>query len=174
MVSNGNRRNAGPGMRDITRPNFSGGCRIAQPIYRSKLPHRQSKTTATMDKVRFDGFRIRSFASLLRSAVGVNSSFELGGQLYGQAAGARVPLDLAIHDSVTLPHQTASLPLNASGKLRIQPAILAHHAPVRRDVLLSSPAVFLGSFRYDPQKNSRYQWARHVGIMPVGQTTPNL
>ncbi|HEY4978920.1 MAG TPA: hypothetical protein VII25_07145, partial [Candidatus Acidoferrum sp.] len=60
-------RKAGPGMCDITRPNFSGGCRIAQPINTSKLPHKQSNTTATIDKVFFDGFRIGSFASVLRT-----------------------------------------------------------------------------------------------------------
>ena len=79
MVSKGKSRNAGIGMCDITRPNFSGGCRIAHPMNVRKLPHRHSSTIAIINKVCFDGFRIRSFASLLRMTLAMNSSFRLGG-----------------------------------------------------------------------------------------------
>src|ERR1039457_3796693 len=104
MVSKGKSRNAGPGMCDITRPNFSGGCRIAQPMNTSKLPHRHSRTTARMDKVFFDGFRIRSFASVLRIPLAMNSSFGLGGPLHRQIPAVCVPCDLAVDHLVPLFH----------------------------------------------------------------------
>src|SRR5450755_3954160 len=123
MVSNGNSRNAGPGMCDITRPNFSGGCRIAQPINTSKLPHRHSNTTATIDKVFFDGFRIGSLASVLRSALAMNSSFGLGAQLHCGFDVVRGRLEFTIDDSMPFVHQPPRLLLDASRELRIQPAI---------------------------------------------------
>ena len=98
---------------------------MAQPINTSKLPHKHSSTTATMDKVFFDGFRIRSFASVLRIPLAMNSSFGLGGPFHRQIPAVCVPCDLAVDHLVPLFHQPARLRIHASGELRIQSAILA-------------------------------------------------
>ena len=98
---------------------------MAQPINTSRLPHKHSSTTATVDKVLFEGFRIRSFASVLRSALAKNSSFGLGGPFHRQIVALFVRPDFAIDDRMPLLHQSPRLRINAPGKLRIQPAVLA-------------------------------------------------
>ena len=101
-------------------------------------------------------------------------SSRLGGQFHGEVAAVGVRLDLAIDDGVPFFHKPSRLRVNASGKLGIQTAFLAQHAPVRGDVGLSGDAFFLGRFGHDAQKNSRDQRAGHIDIVPVGQTSPNL
>ena len=65
-------------------------------------------------------------------------------------------------------------PARAAGEFFVEAAVIAHHAPVRRDAALAGAAVFFRRFCSDAHENPRGQWAGMVHAILARETLAKL